>query len=124
MNFGEIIAGTVGKERSYGTLYGRIKPGPATYLRVSTGDSSGRMKAYLGEGRFTDDPLDTFGGYGVIEVPRLQALLQYICRNGFEHHVVMSLSHTADAVREALATYLGWDVHLHGSLGAGADAGL
>jgi L-fucose isomerase-like protein len=113
MNFGEIIAGTVGKERSYGTLYGRIRTGPATYLRVSTDDSLGQIKAYVGEGRFTDDPVDTFGGYGVMEVPRLQALLQFICRNGFEHHVVMSLSQTADAVQEALETYLGWDVHLH-----------
>ena len=113
MNFQEILAGTVGKERTYGTLYGRIKAEPATYLRVSTDDASGRIKAYAGEGRFTDDPVDTFGGYGVVEVPRLQALLQFICRNGFEHHVVMSLSQTAAAVCEALETYLGWDVHLH-----------
>jgi len=113
MNFQEIIAGTVGKERTYGTLYGRIKSGPATYLRVSTDDASGQIKAYLGEGRFTDDTARTFGAHGVIEVPRLQALLQYMCRNGFEHHVVMSLSQTALAVQEALETYLGWNVHLH-----------
>ena len=113
MSYQEILAGTVGKERTYGTLYGRIKAEPATYLRVSTDDASGRIKAYAGEGRFTDDPVDTFGGYGVVEVPRLQALLQFICRNGFEHHVVMSLSQTAAAVREALETYLGWDIHLH-----------
>lgn len=113
MSFQEILAGTVGKERSYGTLYGRIKAEPATYLRVSTDDASGKMRAYVGEGRFTDDPVDTFGGYGVVEVPRLQELLRFICRNGFEHHIVMNLSQTAEAVREALETYLGWDVYLH-----------
>jgi L-fucose isomerase-like protein len=113
MNFQEIIAGTVGKEKTYGTLYGRIKSGPATYLRVSTDDASGQISAYVGEGRFTDDPMHTFGAYGVIEIPRLQDLLRHICRNGFEHHVVMNLSQTAAAVQEALETYLGWNVHLH-----------
>jgi len=113
MNFQEIIAGTVGKERTYGTLYGRIRSGPATYLRVSTDDASGRIRAYVGEGRFTDDPMQTFGAYGVIEIPRLQALLEHMCRNGFEHHVVMSHSQTATALQEALETYLGWNVYLH-----------
>ncbi len=113
MQYQEIIAGTVGKERTYGTLYGRIKPGPATYLRVSTDDASGQIKAYVGEGRFADESLQTFGAYGVIEIPRLQVLLEHICRNGFEHHVVMSLSETAVAVQEALETYLGWKVHFH-----------
>ena len=113
MNFQEIIAGTVGKERTYGTLYGRIRSGPATYLRVSTDDASGRIQAYVGEGRFTDDPMRTFGAYGVIEIPRLQALLEHMCRNGFEHHVVMSHSQTATVLQEAMEAYLGWSVYLH-----------
>ncbi|HTV10236.1 MAG TPA: L-fucose/L-arabinose isomerase family protein [Acidimicrobiales bacterium] len=113
MSYQEILAGTIGKERTYGAVYGRIKAGPATYLRVSTDEFSGKMRAYVGEGCFTDDPASTFGGYGVIEVPRLQSLLQFICRNGFEHHVAMNLSQTAEAVKEALGTYLGWEVYLH-----------
>jgi len=113
MSFQEILAGTVGRERSYGTLYGRIKAEPVTYLRVGTDDAAGRIRAYVGEGRFSDDPIDTFGGYGVVEVPRLQELLRHICRSGFEHHVVMNLARTAEAVREALETYLGWDVYHH-----------
>jgi hypothetical protein len=32
----------------------------------------------VGEGEFTNDPLDTFGGAGVVRIPRLQALLRYI----------------------------------------------
>jgi len=113
MRYQEIIAGTVGVEQTYGTLYGRIKSGPATYLRLSTDDFAGEIKAYVGEGQFSEDTLNTFGAYGVIEVPRLQDLLKHICRNGFEHHVVMNLSQTAPAVREALETYLGWNVYLH-----------
>lgn len=113
MDYQEIIAGTVGKENTYGTIVGRIKPGPFTYCRVSTDDTNGLVTAYVGEGKFTKDKLATFGGYGVVEVPDLQRLLQFICENGFEHHVAANLSQTADAVHEALAKYLGWAVYKH-----------
>lgn len=113
MGYQEIIAGTLGKEKTYGTVVGRIKPGPMTYTRVSTFDSEGIVAAYLGEGAFTDDELQTFGGYGVAEIPSLQILLQYICENGFEHHVAVSHSQCARAVHEALDNYLGWDVYWH-----------
>ncbi len=53
----------------------------------------------MGEGEFTDDPLDTFGGAGVVRIPNLQGLLRYICENGFEHHVAANLSSVSTAVR-------------------------
>jgi L-fucose isomerase-like protein len=90
-----------------------MRPGPFTFCRVSTDDFRGRVVAYVGEGELTDDPLKTFGGYGVICVPKLQKLLRYICENGFEHHVVVNLSQTASAVEEALGKYLGWEVYRH-----------
>ncbi len=113
MDYQEIIAGTVGRENTYGTVVGRIKSGPFTYCRVSTDDERGQIRAYLGEGTVMDDPVDTFGGYGVIEIPRFQDLLQHICQNGFEHHVAISLSQCAAAVNEALSKYMGWDVYYH-----------
>jgi L-fucose isomerase-like protein len=113
MDYQEIIAGTVGRENTYGTIVGRIAPGPFTYARVSTDDVKGEITAYVGEGRFTEDTMLTFGGYGVFEVPRLQQLLGYICENGFEHHVAATRAPVADAVREALTKYLGWSVYLH-----------
>jgi L-fucose isomerase-like protein len=113
MDYQEIIAGTVGKENTYGTIVGRISPGPFTYCRVSTDDSAGRIASYVGEGRFTEDTLDTFGGYGVIEVPQFQKLLQFICRHGYEHHVAATKAAVADAINDALSTYLGWQVYQH-----------
>lgn len=113
MDYQEIIAATVGQENTYGTVVGRIKSGPFTYCRVSTDDERGRIRAYVGEGTVTDDRVDTFGGYGVIEIPRFQDLLQHICQNGFEHHVAISLSQCASAVGEALGKYMGWDVYHH-----------
>jgi L-fucose isomerase-like protein len=67
----------------------------------------------VGEGKFTDDPLDTFGGAGVVEIPRLQELLRYICEQGFEHHVAANLAKVGRAVHEAASRYLGWNVHSH-----------
>jgi L-fucose isomerase-like protein len=113
MDFQEIIAGTVGKENTYGTVVGLIKPEKMTFARFSTDDTSGKMRGYLGEGRFTDDPLNTFGGAGVAEIPKMQKLLHYICENGFEHHVAANLSTVAHALHEAATRYLGWETYWH-----------
>ncbi|MBN1221412.1 MAG: L-fucose/L-arabinose isomerase family protein [Anaerolineae bacterium] len=113
MDFQEIIAGTVGKENTFGAIVGRVRAEPFTYCRVSTDDFSGKILAYVGEGQLTTDPLKTFGGYGVVQIPNLQKLLAYICENGFEHHTAVNLSLTAAAVNEALGKYLGWEVYYH-----------
>jgi L-fucose isomerase-like protein len=113
MDFQEIIAGTVGKENTFGTCVGLIKPEAMSFARFSTDDTAGRMRGYVGEGKFTDDPLNTFGGAGVVEIPQMQTLLHYICENGFEHHVAANLSRVAPAVYEATTRYLGWDMYWH-----------
>jgi len=113
MDYQAIIAGTVGQENTYGTMVGRLKTGPFTYCRVSTDDALGTISAYVGEGELTADPVETFGGYGVVRIPELQDLLRYICENGYEHHVAINLSQVADSVDEALGKYLEWDVYYH-----------
>jgi len=113
MDFQEIIAGTVGKENAFGTCVGRVKAGPMSYARFSTDDRRGRMCGYVGDGAFTDDPLETFGGAGVVEIPRMQDLLRYICERGFEHHVAANLAPVSSIVHEAASRYLGWEVYWH-----------
>ena len=90
MDYQEIIAGTVGRENTYGTMAGRLAPTAFTYCRVSTDDEAGGVRAYVGEGELTRDPLTTFGGYGVARIPHLQGLLRHICTKGFEHHVAIN----------------------------------
>jgi L-fucose isomerase-like protein len=113
MDFQEIIAGTVGKENTFGTCVGRVKSGPMSFARFSTNDREGTIHGYTGEGEFTDDPLHTFGGAGVVRISNLQGLLRYICERGFEHHVAANLAPVAAAVQEATTRYLGWNVHQH-----------
>lgn len=113
MDFQEIIAGSVGKENTYGTIVGRMKNGPFTFCRVSTDDLTGSICAYVGEGEATNDMLNTFGGYGVVRVERLQELLNFICEAGFEHHVAGNYSQVAGAIDEAFGKYLNWDVYHH-----------
>jgi L-fucose isomerase-like protein len=113
MNYQAIIAGTVGKENTFGTCEGLVKSGAMTFARFSTDDTAGLVRGYVGSGRFTDDPLETFGGVGVVEIPRLQQLLHYICENGFEHHVAANFSTVASAVQEAVGNYLGWQMYSH-----------
>ncbi len=113
MDFQEIIAGTVGKENTFGTCVGRVKAGAMSFARFSTDDVNGKIRGYSGSGRFTDDPLETFGGAGVVEIPGLQKLLRYICENGFEHHVAANFSGVAPMVHEAAIRYFGWEMYAH-----------
>jgi L-fucose isomerase-like protein len=111
-----ILGTMLGEENTVGALEGRTPSGPMTFGRVSTDDISGRLRAYVGDGYFTDDPLNTFGTRAVAQISRLRELMHYICLNGFEHHAAMNGSHCAAPVAEALGTYLGWDVYLHSTL--------
>jgi L-fucose isomerase-like protein len=113
MDYQLIIAGTVGKENTHGTLDGTVKAGAMSFARFSTDDFQGQITGYVGEGAFTNDPLTTFGGAGVVEIPHMQELLHYICENGFEHHVAANFSNTAGPVYEAATKYLGWKMHRH-----------
>jgi len=109
----DILGETIGKDKCFGAIKGKVAPGPMTYFRVSTDDSRGIIKAYLGEGEFTDDPYAMDGGIAVCKVPGLNNLMKYITQNGFEHHVSMVRGHVSMIVREAIEKYLDWDLYSH-----------
>lgn len=108
-----ILGTSVGTENTYGALDGRTPAMPLTYGRISTDDCKGVIKAYIGEGELTDDALKTFGNRAVAQINNLQGLMNYVCRNGFEHHVVMNASKTAGVLKEAFENYLGWETYQH-----------
>ncbi|MFI1745658.1 L-fucose/L-arabinose isomerase family protein [Thalassobellus sediminis] len=108
-----ILGTSVGVENTYGALDGRTPAMPLTYGRISTDDPKGIIKAYIGEGELTDDPLKTFGNRAVAKIGDLQGLMNHVCTNGFEHHVVMNASKTGKILEEALGNYMGWDIYNH-----------
>lgn len=108
-----ILGSTLGVENTWGALEGRTPAGGLTYGRLTTDDNAGRIRAYVGQGELTNDELKTFGTRAVARIPKLQKLMRHVCRNGFEHHVVINASHTAAVLEEAWSRYLGWDVYHH-----------
>ena len=113
MAYAEILSTTLGPENTFGTVAGRTPAGPLGFARITTDDRNGAIKAYVGDGEFVDDPLDTFGSRAVIRVPGLQGLMRYVCKNGFEHHAAMTSAHVGDVLAEAFETYFGWDTYHH-----------
>ncbi|HWL16197.1 MAG TPA: L-fucose/L-arabinose isomerase family protein [Opitutus sp.] len=108
-----VLGSTLGVENTWGALDGRTPASPLTFGRITTDDTAGVIRTYVGEGTLTNDELKTFGNRAVAHVPKLQKLLHHVCREGFEHHVVMNASRTAAVLAEAFETYLGWECHHH-----------
>lgn len=108
-----VLSRTMGTENTFGAVLGKVTAGPFTYFRISTDDPKGCIKSYLGEGKLTDDPYGMDGCIAVTEVPNLQQLMKYMCKNGFEHHVAMCRGNVQDIILEAVETYLGWDIYQH-----------
>lgn len=106
----EILAQAVGKGCGFGCNAGRIAPMPFTFGSLLTNE--GRMEFYLGEAKFTDDPIpdDYFGCAAVAEFDGLQDILQTIGYLGHRHHVAVTKGHVAEAIREAFEDYLDYDV--------------
>ncbi len=105
-----ILANDVGEGCAYGCVVGRIAPTDFTFSSMMT--DMGRVKVYLGEGRFTEDPIPSnfFGAAGVAEIDRLQDVLFHIGMNGHRHHVSLTPGKVVAPLKEALEKYLDFDV--------------
>lgn len=108
-----VLGRTLGKVHTFGAVYGKVKQGDFTFFRISTDDTKGCIKSYLGEGKITDDPYGMDGCIAVTKVDNLQKLMKYICKNGFEHHVAMCRGNVKDILQEAIESYLGWNLYVH-----------
>lgn len=109
----DVLGTVLGDEDTFGAVKGKVAAGEMTYFRISTDDTKGIIKTYLGEGKMTDDPYGMDGGIAVTEIPNLQNLMKYMCKNGFEHHVAMVRGHVAEILEEAIGNYLGWELYIH-----------
>ena len=108
-----VLGRTLGKVNTFGAVYGKVTKGDFTFFRISTDDTKGTIKAYLGTGEITDDPYGMDGCIAVTKVDNLQILMKHICRNGFEHHVAMVRNDVKDILNEAIEGYVGWNLYVH-----------
>lgn len=109
----DILGASIGVEKCFGACKGKVKSGEMTFAKITTDDVSGKIRLYVGEGEFTDDPIDTIGAAAICKVSGLQNLMKTICDEGFEHHVAMVRTHCADVIEEALGKYMGFEVVRH-----------
>ena len=108
-----VLGRTLGKVNTFCAVYGKVTKGDFTFFRISTDDTKGAIKAYLGTGEITDDPYGMDGCIAVTKVNNLQTLMKYICKNGFEHHVAMVRNDVKEILNEAIEDYLGWNLYVH-----------
>ena len=108
-----VKARTFGEDRCMGALKGELRTGPITFLKVTTDDKNGKIKAVLGEGKMIDGEVKTYSPYAICQIEHMEKLLDYICKNGFEHHFTLVAGHVKDIIKEALEVYMGWDVFVH-----------
>ena len=109
----DVLGTVLGSEDTFGAVKGKVAPGNMTYFRISTDDTKGSIKSYLGEGTITKDPYDMDGGIAVCQIPDLQRLMKHMCKNGFEHHVAMVRGHVSEILEEAIGNYMGWELYKH-----------
>jgi len=102
----DMLASSDGWGIGYGCNQGRIASFEFTFSNLLT--ESGRLKWYLGQGKFTDDeiPQEFFGCAGVAAVENLQDVLLYVMRSGHRHHVNITPGVHIDPLKEALEYYL------------------
>lgn len=109
----DVLGSVLGQEDTFGACKAQVAAGAMTFIRITTDDTRGVMKMYVGEGQFGTEEVATKGGVAFCKVANLQKLMRYICSNGFEHHVCFVRGNVARVLVEALGGYLGVEVYWH-----------
>ena len=95
-----------------GIFGGEVQSMPLTVGSFKT--ENGRLCAFVTEGDATDDPIEKeFFGTGFVfrkDDGDANAMLNYMAKNGYRHHVAFVRGNWASAVVEAFSNYLGFDI--------------
>lgn len=95
-----------------GILNAPVAKSPLTVGSLKT--ENGKVCAFVTEGEITDDKIEeAFFGTGFVfrkDDGDCEAMLRYMARNGYRHHVSFAAGKWAAAIAEAFGTYLGYAV--------------
>lgn len=112
-NLDVLAKGFGSDENCFGACKAQAVAGPMTYAKVSTDDNRGIIKTYFGNGELMDKKIPSFGALSLWKIAGLQKLLNFVCRNAFEHHVAIVRGECAEILKEAFENYLGWESYFH-----------
>lgn len=106
MKYQKIMARSLPKEYTNGTLEGDIAPGDITFFRLqSTADS--HLKAYVAQGEVLPVKTRSFGGIGVFAIPEMGRFYRHVLiEDNFPHHGAVAFGHHGKALFE-IFKYLG-----------------
>jgi L-fucose isomerase-like protein len=106
MKYQMIMARSLPKEVTNGTLEGDIKPGDITFYRLqSTADN--HLYAYVAQGEVLPVATKSFGSVGVFAIKEMGRFYRHVLiENGFPHHGAVAFGHYGKALFEVFK-YLG-----------------
>lgn len=101
---------TFGEGSGVGINKASIVKGHVTVGSFKTED--GNMCSFVTEGELTDDFVgEGFFGCGIVfKKDNIEKMLEYMCREGYRHHVAITKGDWSEAVREAFRNYLGYQI--------------
>ena len=105
-----MFARVLGKGNGFGCNEGRMKSGIFTCAGGYT--RQGKLTFFLDQGRFLKEqlPPEFFGCGGIAEFEHLQDKMVNLLRHGFPHHVSLSYGDHSAVIREAVESYLKYDL--------------
>ena len=109
MKYQKIMARTLPKEVTQGTLEGDITPGDITFFRLqSTADT--KLRAYIAQGEVLPVATRSFGSIGVFAIPEMGRFYRHVLiEKNFPHHGAVAFGHFGKTFYEVFK-YIGVDV--------------
>ena len=110
MKYQKIMARTLPKEVTQGTLEGDITPGDITFFRLqSTADT--KLRAYIAQGEVLPVATRSFGSIGVFAIPEMGRFYRHVLiEKNFPHHGAVAFGHFGKTFYEVFK-YIGVDVY-------------
>lgn len=106
MKYQKIMARSLPKEFTNGTLEGDIAPGDITFFRLQSTASS-ELRAYVAQGEVLPVATRSFGSIGVFAIKEMGRFYRHVLiEKGFPHHGAVLFGHYGKAVFEVFK-YLG-----------------
>ena len=106
MSYQMIMARSLPREVTNGTLEGDIKPGDITFYRLqSTADA--KLRAYVANGEVLPVATKSFGSIGVFAIPEMGRFYRHVfIEKGYPHHGAVAFGHWGKSIYEVFK-YLG-----------------